>query len=215
MDATALADELRRVIERLVDQEVPAERLAHARELAAALRAELSGERRPRWYDGGSPAGDPTEPARRAYLALSPIRGSGNPVAPPLVAEGWLDREDGRRVLRATARLGAAYEGPPHGVHGGWVAALFDDLLGEAQQSARKAGVTASLTVRFRHITPLDEPLRLDAWIHEERGRRIVARATCHAGGTLTADAEAMFVGVDFEEVRGRMLARRAGDAPA
>ena len=133
-------------------------------------------------------------------------------MAPPLVATGWADDADGRRVLEATATLGPAYEGPPHGVHGGFVAALFDDLLGQAQQEVKKAGVTAKLEVKYRHITPLDEPLRFRAWIHEDRGRWVTARATCHAGDVLTAEAEAAFIGVDFDEVRGRMLSRKQGD---
>ena len=208
--ALRLAAALRRAIGLLVDQECPPDALLRAGQLAESACDELAGTRRPRWYEGESPATDPGEATQRAYLEQSPIRGRLNPVAPPLEVEGWIDRDDGRRVLRATAFLGPAYEGPPHGVHGGWVAALFDDLLGQAQQAVAKAGVTASLRVRYRHVTPLEELLRLDAWIHEDRGRRVTARATCHAGATLTADAEAIFVGVDFEEIRGRMLSRRA-----
>ena len=33
------------------------------------------------------------------------------------------------------------------------------------------------------------EDLRLEAWIAEQRQRRLVAKATCHAGDTLTATA--------------------------
>ena len=207
--ARGVADELRRAIGLLVDAAPSPAALARARDLAGGLCEALSGPRRPRWYDAESEASSPTAAARRSYLTQSPIRGVLNPVAPPMQASGWVERQDGRRALRATATLGAAYEGPPHGVHGGWVAALFDDLLGQAQQEVEKAGVTASLNVRYRHLTPLDEVLRLEAWIHETRGRRVTARATCHAGDTLTADAEAIFVAVDFDEVKSRMLSRK------
>ncbi len=207
--AAALADELRAAIAALTDNDVPAEGLARARALAGDLHRELEGSKRPRWYDGDSPPGAPTPDARRAYVDQSPIRGRLNPIAPPMVSGEPIRRDDGSQAVVATATLGAAYEGPPHGVHGGWVAALFDDLLGQAQQLVRKAGVTATLKVRYRDITPLDRELRLEAWIHEDRGRRVVARATCHAGETLTADAEAIFLGVDFEQIRGRMQERR------
>ena len=40
-------------------------------------------------------------------------------------------------------------------------------------------------------------------------GRRVEARATCHAGETLTADARAWFVRIDFDEAEARMRARR------
>jgi acyl-coenzyme A thioesterase PaaI-like protein len=103
-----------------------------------------------------------------------------------------------------------AYEGPPHGVHGGWVAALFDDLLGSAKGLTGAPGMTATLTVRFRQITPVEEDLQLEGWIERESGRRVVAKATCRAGEALTAEAEALFVGVDFDEVRKRGKQRRA-----
>jgi acyl-coenzyme A thioesterase PaaI-like protein len=207
--ARALVEELRAVIAALTEREIEGERLELARQRAGELRALLTGPRRPRWYDGdpgGVAAAD-----RRAYLDLSPVRGELNPIAPPLVVERVLERDDGSQALVATVSLGPAYEGPPHGVHGGIVAALFDDLLGQAQRFAGRAGVTATLEVRYRQITPLGEPLRMTAWIHEQRGRRVTARATCYAGETLTADAEAIFLGVDFEEIRGRMAERRGG----
>lgn len=207
--ARALADELRSAIGALTDQDVPAAGLARATELARDLNRELSGAKRLRWYEGGPFSAFPTPEAGRAYVDQSPIRGQLNPIAPPMVSGQPVEREDGSPAVVATATLGVAYEGPPHGVHGGWVAALFDDLLGQAQQLVQKAGVTATLKVRYRDITPLDQELQLRAWIHEDRGRRVVARATCHAGDTLTADAEAVFLGVDFEEIRGRMQERR------
>ena len=48
----------------------------------------------------------------------------------------------------------------------------------QTQQFVGKPGVTASLKVRYRNITPIGEPLRLTAWIHEDRGRRVTARAS-------------------------------------
>jgi acyl-coenzyme A thioesterase PaaI-like protein len=213
--AEELADELRRAIAKLANNDVPLEQLARARELAGSLGDQLDGPSRPRWYDGDAPAGNPTPAARRAYTDQSPVRGRLNPIAPPMVTSDPVSRADGGVAVEARVTLGPAYEGPPHGAHGGWVAALFDDLLGQSQQLARRAGVTATLQVRYRNITPLDEELRLTAWIHEEKGRRVVARATCHAGETLTADAEAVFVAVDFDEIRGRMLARKQGDSGA
>jgi hypothetical protein len=53
--------------------------------------------------------------------------------------------------------------------------------------------------------------LRFEAWVESDHDKRIVAKATCHAGGgeLLTADAEALFIRVDFEEIQARMAARR------
>ena len=43
---------------------------------------------------------------------------------------------------------------------GGWVAAIMDELLGFAQGLAGQHGVTATLKIRYRHVTPIDEDLR-------------------------------------------------------
>ena len=59
--------------------------------------------------------------------------------------------------------------------------------------------------MRYRNVTPIERELRFEAWIAEDRGRRLVIHASCHAGDLLTADAKGLFVRVDFDEVRRRM----------
>lgn len=206
-DTFALANELREIATILADCEVTPEAAAEALPLARALRERIAAPRRKRWYEL-----DPTFPtagdARIAYLDLSPLRGRLNPVAPPMVFER-VETPDGPR-LRGHVRLSKAYEGPPHGVHGGIVAALFDEVLGGAQNLSPPVGVTAKLEVRFRQVTPIEEDLRFEAWLHDERERRVEIRATCHAGERLTADAVGHFVRVDFGEVQERMARQRA-----
>ena len=204
--AAQVAGELRAIIANLSEREISDADLGAAAQLGAELRKRLDGPRRPRWYDGD--AMNLAEEGRFAYLDQSPIRGRLNPIAPPLQIE-IVEHPDGTRRVVGSAHLGHAYEGPPHGVHGGWVAALFDELLGAAQGLAEAPGVTAILRVRFRHLTPVDEDLRLEAWIADQRQRRLVVKATCRAGDTLTADAEGIFMRVDFNEVNERMRERR------
>jgi acyl-coenzyme A thioesterase PaaI-like protein len=203
---TALADDLRAAVADLSDRDISDTDLDVAAKLACSLRERLDGPRRARWYEADAMALDDGD--RRAYFDQSPVRGQLNPIAPPLTIE-IVERDDGRRAALGRVRLGCAYEGPPHGVHGGWVAALFDELLGAAQGLAETKGVTATLKIRFRNITPIDSDLRLEGWIHEDRGRIIIARGTCHAGDTLTADAEGVFVRVNFNEIQERMKERR------
>lgn len=202
--ARALAAELREIIEALAVNEIDGEAVRHAAGLAAEIRSRLEGPPRPRWYERS----DAGRASRVAYLEQSPVRGRLNPIAPPIALE-TATRDDGTPSVRGRARLGRAYEGPPHGVHGGWVAALFDEVLGSAQNLADAPGVTGLLKIRFRHVTPVDEELRFEAWVESQRDRRLIARATCHAGDTLTADAEGLFVRVDFDEVQQRMRERR------
>jgi acyl-coenzyme A thioesterase PaaI-like protein len=202
--ALELADALRGVAESFSTAELGAEELAAAAALTRQLHERLDGPRRRRWYEGGLEATVRGPESRHEYLDRSPIRGVLNPIAPPLELK-IATRKDGTREIAGRARLGAAYEGPPHGVHGGWIAALFDEVLGATQALEGLVGVTAILTVKYREFTPVDEELRFTGWVVEKRARRVVARATCHARNRLTADARGIFIPVDFDEVRRRM----------
>jgi hypothetical protein len=209
--AAALAEDLRRVNAALALHELAPEQLAEAARLAHALRGALEGPRRAPWYDH-----DPVSPfasagARSSYSDMSPLRGLRNPLAPPIRIERGA-RADGSPCIVGHVVLSRAYEGPPHGVHGGFVAALFDEVLGAALGLAPPPGVTATLEVRYRNVTPIEQELRFEAWIAEDRGRRIVIQATCHAGELLTASAKGLFVRVDFDEVRRRMAGEPDGD---
>lgn len=195
-----LAAQLRGIVEALVVAEVEPEALSESVALARRLRDRLAGRRAPRWYDGDANRGHESDGSRNAYRDQSPVRGELNPIAPPLRVEQAI-RPDGTPVVRGRARLGLAYEGPPRGVHGGWVAALFDDLLGGAQGLTDTRGVTATLEIKYRQLTPIDTDLRFEAWVESERGRRVVIRGTCHAGDVLTAEARGLFVQVDFNRV--------------
>lgn len=202
----ALAQALRDVAAALalgeVSQTAAREALVHA----ASLRAALEAPPRLRWYDHDA-ASPMSDDARGAYGEQSPLRGLRNALAPPLAVER-IESDDGPRLI-GRVMLNRSYEGPPHGVHGGFVAALFDEMLGGAQGLAPPPGVTALLEVRYRQLTPIETPLVFEAWIEESRARRITARATCHAGETLTADAKGTFIRVDFEQVQQRMVAGR------
>jgi acyl-coenzyme A thioesterase PaaI-like protein len=207
--AERLAGELRAAIEELSSRVLDPERLGQAVELAAELRELLDGERAPRWYEAGRVDGKLDEASSNAFRNQSLFRGAHNPLAPPMTLD--FSDADGVRTITGNVRLGLAYEGPPHGVHGGYVAGMFDEVLGATQRMMPTPGVTVQLTVHYRHITPIEEDLVFKAWITEDEGRKITAKATCHAGDTLTAEAEALFIKVDFTEVRSRMAARRDG----
>jgi hypothetical protein len=209
--AVALANELREVNAALALHELSPAQLAEAARLAQALRAALAGPRRAGWYDF-----DPVSPlaspgARSSYGDMSPLRGLRNALAPPMRIERG-QRADGTPCMAGRALLSRLYEGPPHGVHGGFVAAMFDEVLGASLALAPPPGVTATLEVRYRNVTPIERELRFEAWIAEDRGRRIVIQATCHAGELLTASAKGLFVRVDFDAVRRRMAGEPVDD---
>ena len=163
-----------------------------------ALRAGWATTPRPRWFDGMRPGGPGSEIGLN-FNDYSLFRGRANPLAAALEPT-LVTLPDGRRAVEARVTCNQLYEGPPHGVHGGYVAGLFDDVLGGTIRLAAggPAAVTGTLEVKYRKITPLDIELRFVAWVHHTSGRRIHSKATCHAGDVLTAEADALFVRVDM-----------------
>lgn len=123
------------------------------------------------------------------HLGSNPAIGNRNPASPPLepvVLPGG--------TVRADVTLGVEYQGPPGCVHGGIVALLFDEMLGLANAAAERIGMTVDLQVTYRSPTPLDEPLRFEARQTRVDGRKIWCAGTLHAGDTLCASVEGMFV---------------------
>lgn len=127
------------------------------------------------------------------YLVRSPVLGALNPMSPPFEYE--LDGP----ALRASGTLGAPFEGPPGYVHGGYVALLFDEVLGTANVSGGTPSLTGRLTVRYRRPTPLGAALELHARTASIDGRRVTTVATLTADGQLTAEAEGLFVTLGAE----------------
>jgi acyl-coenzyme A thioesterase PaaI-like protein len=154
--------------------------------VADTLEAVAEDSKRPRRQPSSSD--DP-----RGIFPTSPVIGFSNPVAPP--AEVWaVEGEDGGRELRGRVTFDYQYEGPPTCVHGGVIAELFDELLGAANIIANRAGMTGTLTVRYRKPTPLLAPLDLVArYTHSER-RKTFAWGGIYHDGELTAEAEGIFI---------------------
>lgn len=123
------------------------------------------------------------------HLAANPAIGTRNPVSPPLEPVVLPDA-----TVRADLTLGIEYQGPPGCVHGGIVALIFDEMLGLANAAAKSVGMTADLRVSYRSPTPLFTPLRFEARQVRAEGRKIWASGTLHAGDTLCATVEALFI---------------------
>ncbi|MFQ5417462.1 MAG: PaaI family thioesterase, partial [Myxococcota bacterium] len=103
---------------------------------------------------------------------------------------------------------GAAYEGPPGSVHGGFVAAAFDEVLGFVQSLSGSPGFTGTLTIRFRSPTPLHTGLEYRCQIDRKQGRKIFASGQLFAGETLCAEAEAIFISARPEMFQKLLEAR-------
>lgn len=181
-----LAAAMRKVIELLVTTEAPEDELCAAADRLEryAQRLETQPQRHITW---GSPEAS-IAGTTGGFFDLSPLIGLANPLSPPITL--WVDGA----IVRGTVVFGWAYQGPPGYVHGGLVAALFDETLGFAQSMLATPGMTGTLTVRYRKPTPLLTELRIEATVQRVDGRKIFTEARLYAGDTLTAEAEAVFI---------------------
>jgi acyl-coenzyme A thioesterase PaaI-like protein len=204
-----LADGVRGVLHRLVQTSAPLPLITAAADALERLAAGLEEHQNASSYEGFSEAANAGEPF--AFFEHSPMLGAANPLAPPI--ELWLEGEE----LVGRATFGAAYEGPPGCVHGGYVAAAFDEVLGSTQSLSGAPGMTARLTVHYRSPTPLHTELRFVGRLEQVDGRKIHTTGQLWAGKVLCAEAEGLFISIDFgrfAELKARRARRRAQQPP-
>ena len=196
-----LGQAMRTVIDRLVTTDAPEEELRRAAEALERYAARLAQHPHrlvPAGFAETANAGDVN-----AFFDYSPLIGASNPIAPPVVLHVEGD------VVRGIVTFGAAYEGPPGHVHGGLIAATFDEVLGFAQSMTGHPGMTGTLTIRYRKPTPLYRELTLEGRVVRVEGRKIMTEGRMVAGDTLTAEAEATFISVDFAKMHALVRATR------
>lgn len=118
------------------------------------------------------------------------------------------DNEDGLGLnvrfegdyVRAELSFPTRFEGGPGLVHGGAVAAFFDDLMGFVPLAHNAPGVTAKLDVNFLKPIPLNVTLHGLAWLSRMDGRKMWAEAVGESeNGTRYIESSALFLKVDAE----------------
>lgn len=198
-----LAAAMREVIERLITSNAPEDELRAAADALDryAKRLETHPRRRlPVGFGESANAGDVG-----AFFDYSPLIGLSNPLSPPLRLHVEGDAVHGQ------VRFGYAYEGPPGHLHGGFVAAVFDELLGFTQSLTGNPGMTGTLTIRYRSPTPLHVDLQMRARVTRTEGRKIFTEGTLHAGERLCAEAEGLFLSVDLRHMQRLAELSRSG----
>ncbi len=183
--ARAAAASARRVARALVVSHAPPDVLERAAADLAAVADRLEAHAGTSRYDGTDGLSNGLDPI---VVERHPFLGESNPGAPP-VRLG----PDGD-IVTATVTFDARHEGMPRFAHGGWIAALFDQVVAIA--GARAAGVpamTGTLTIRYLTPTPIGE-LHLRATAERTGERTVRAHGTLGPDGTVTAEADAVLV---------------------
>lgn len=115
--------------------------------------------------------------------------GLRNPIAIPLRIQ---HSPDGR--ARTSFHLNALYEGPPGLAHGGVIALIMDQVLGEAAAAAGAPGMTGTLSMRYARSTPLGD-CSAEAWLDRREGVKTYIKGVMrNADGEDTVSAEGIFI---------------------
>ena len=190
-----LAGATRRIINEQVTTVADERAIREAEQLVKRAADLLAGREHGRRYEEPSEGSlrQPTEPQMRPFPSFSPFIGYMNPLAPPMTIEWGTDYVVGR------ATYGLAFEGPPGCLHGGFIAAGFDEILGLSQGLSGQVGMTGRLTISYRSPTPLFREITYRANFVRKEGRKVFVEATLKAGDTLCAEGEGLFISMKPE----------------
>ncbi|WP_322779783.1 PaaI family thioesterase [Frankia sp. Cas4] len=191
-EARRAAAALRALAGHLATGDIPTEDLRAIADAAQRMERLARPHARASRYDGR--AGLRIGSADNAVLwERHPIFGRSHPFAPPLIVE--------RRgtMFHGEATLGPAYEGSRNNVHGGYIAALFDVMLGHAASLAGKLIATGTMTIRYQAPVTISTPLRAESELLDVEGRKVRATARLLIGESVSAEADGVFISVGSE----------------
>jgi acyl-coenzyme A thioesterase PaaI-like protein len=129
---------------------------------------------------------------------------------------GELNESGLRLALHADAEgcwteltLEPQFQGWESVAHGGIVATLLDEVMAWSVIGRDTWGVTARLTVAFKHPIPIGRPIRAEGWVTEGRRRafRTAGRVIDAGSGKLLATGEGLFMVAPPDEL-ARLKAR-------
>ena len=149
---------------------------------------------------------EPENPTKALADRRSPVVGDHIPSHNPQCFGCGSDNADGlhmktvvtdTQTVRGRFTVRAPHQGAPGLIHGGVLAAAFDEVLGAVNWLLGTPAVTAKLETNFRQPIPVDEELDVRAWVVSSEGRKayFAAEATL-SDGTVVADATGLFIQV-------------------
>lgn len=158
---------------------------------ASAPRRRLPENMKRGLFEGPPPDGE-----RIDHFPDCVISGYANPLGVAIVVH----RQGDEAVARVT--LGPGFEGAPGRAHGGVVAGIFDDVLGNVLTIIEQPAFTAELTVRYLSPTPLGVELEYRGRLVRRDGRKLWIEGECRdPEGALVASASGLFIAIDFSRL--------------
>ena len=119
--------------------------------------------------------------------------GAANPAGMQLAFDLDLDA----RRTRGCFVLGPNYAGGAGFAHGGIIAVVLDEAMGKLSSLVDERAVTAEMSVEYKKPVPVDQPIHVEGWQEQEKGRnRFRVAEIRDAAGNLLARGKGRFVTV-------------------
>lgn len=126
--------------------------------------------------------------------------GCGSHIGAGLHMELWVGPD---RTVLAEFDVTPDHQGAPGLIHGGVLAAAFDEVLGALSWLLQTPAVTARLETDFRRPVPVGVRVFITAEVESQNGRKTWRRATARlADGTELASASGLFLEVPPDHFR-------------
>jgi acyl-coenzyme A thioesterase PaaI-like protein len=109
--------------------------------------------------------------------------------------------------LRARVWFGPETQGPPDHVHGGAMAAVFDEVLGLAAWTAGYPIVVGNLNVSFRNLLPLKQVITVESTIASVDGRKVLVEGRLCSGDTVFAEAKCLCITIPEQAAKSSAAA--------
>ena len=92
-------------------------------------------------------------------------------------------------------QVSSKYQGATGFAHGGIVATLLDEAMAKTNGLGGIRAVTLRITVSYRKMVPLEQPLKLFGWRTMRKGRKLYLRSELRdPQETLLAEARGLFL---------------------
>ncbi len=114
-----------------------------------------------------------------------------------------------KQELRARVWFGPETQGPPEHVHGGAMAAVFDEVLGLAAWTAGYPIVVGNLNVSFRNLLPLEHVVTVESTVVSVDGRKVLVDGRLCSGDTIYAEAQCLCITIPQQETKTPAAAKK------
>lgn len=113
----------------------------------------------------------------------------------PPIGMGFTFYVDEDQSIVADLLLDERHEGPPNHVHGGFSAALLDEVMGTAVWQAGFQVVAVNIEFDLRAPVPLGQTVTVRGWVEQKEGRKVYTRGTLTlADGRVAVAGRGLFI---------------------